>query len=285
MRLRFLLVPISLVIAAVLVRIWLAPLATSLPANYQSETHYSAQVRFRTSPDAEWQAFPLLARRVDQALLVNGDVVIIQGESHWTAEDGTPTYEPIGLYGVDRLTRRNLPGYGDDSRHGQFLFPTHLEQETYDFWDPYYVGPRTATFDHVDQVDGLTVFVFNFTADGLDDTDAYLFLPDVPERYRTLSRGEGQLWIEPVSGVVVDFTDVGTTSFIDVTTGETVADFYHWTAHYTDETRAEQMALAHASRFRICALETWLPLGILLLVAAWFCFPTRRFAAQNRIVV
>lgn len=268
-----------------LIRFWLAPWSARLPANYSSETWYAAQVRFREAPTADWQEFPLLARRVDQTLMVTGDVAIIQGESHWTTEDGTPTFEPIGLYGVNRRTRLNMPGYGDASRTGQFIFPPHLQQKTYSFWDPYYVGPRTATFDHVDLIEGLTVFVFNYTASGLDDTAGYMALPDVPERYWTLTSGQGTLWIEPVSGVVVDFADVGTTDFVDVTTGQPVADFYHWTARYTEETRAQQLALARIARLRIHLWEIWLPVGLLLLALTWLGLSRRRSLIQRGITL
>lgn len=267
---RLTLLPFFLVLLAALVRFWLAPRASWLPADYSNETHYAAQVRFRETPEGEWDEFPLQARRVDQVLVVNGDVAVIQGESHWTMEDGTPTYEPINLYGVNRQNRLNVPGYGDVERFGQYLFPSHLDKKTYQFWDPYYVGPRTATFDRVEWIEGLPVYVFAYTAVDLDDTAGYTILPDVPERYRTLSNGEGSLWIEPVSGIVVNFEDRGRTDFVDPETGEHVADFYHWTARYTDETRVEQLKQALTARLRIHSLEVGLPLALLLLAAILF---------------
>jgi hypothetical protein len=256
-------------VLSLLVHLWLAPLTNRISPGYINETEYAAQARFRETPQAAWQEFPLLARRLDQVLLVFDDVAIIQGESHWTTEDGTPTYEPIGLYGVHRLSRLNVGGYGDHDRSGQFLFPYHLEKQTYSFWDPYYLGPRTAVFDHVDRVEGLTVYVFRYAGTGIDDTAGYTVLPNVPERYQAISQAEGTLWIEPVSGIVVDLQDQGITDFVDVRTGEHVADFYHWTARYTDETRSEQLALARTARLRILTLETWLPLVLVLLAAAW----------------
>ncbi len=265
----------SLLAFAGLLRYWLAPLATRLPDDYINETKYTAQVRFRESLNSAWQEFSLLARRVDQTLTVSGNVAMIQGESHWTTEDGTSTYEPIGLYGVERRTRINLPGYGDRDRYGLFLFPTHVEQKRYEFWDPYYLGPRTAAFKHVEQLDGLTVFVFDYTATEIDDTAGYVVLPEMPERYKAISNGRGTLWIEPVSGIVVHFEDSGVTDYVDNETREHVADFYHWTASYTLETRAAQNQLARAARLRILALETWLPAtllawGVILLThAVW----------------
>jgi hypothetical protein len=258
-----------LLLLAILLRFQIAPWSNQLPVEYSNETRYAANVRFRETPGAVWQEFPLQARRVDQVLLVSGAVAIIQGESHWTTEDGTPTYEPVGLYGVDRRTRLNVVGYGDQNRSGQYLFPPHLEMKTYLYWDPYYLGSRTATFDHVEKIEGLTVFVFNYLGTGIDDTAGYTVLPDVPERYKAISQAEGRLWIEPVSGIVVDLEDAGVTDFVDNETGEHVADFYHWTARYTDETRSEQLVLARKTRIQTLTLDTWLPLGLTVLAAAW----------------
>ncbi len=264
-----LLVVLALAALAGLLRFWLAPMLTRLPANYSNETRYDADTRFRESPTAAWTSSPLIARRVDQTLTASEDASIIQGDVHWTTEDGTPTYETTTLYGVDRRTRKNLPGYGDADRTGQFLFPQHVQPTTYQFWDPYYLGPRTATFRATEQVDGLTVYVFDYIAANIDDTGGYTFLPDVPKRYRAISDGQGTLWIEPTSGVVVDFKDEGVSYFVDVKTSQRVADLYHWSARYTPETRVAQLALARADQTWILALEIWVPGGLLLVGLLW----------------
>jgi len=257
------LVAVGLMAIAALFHFWFGYSLTHLPADYANETRYAADIRYRPSPTAEWQEYPLTARRVDQTLSVAGEVSIIQGEIHWTTEDGTPTYETLGLYGVDDYTRQNVPEYGDRERTGQFLFPPHLQPVTYTFWDPFYQGPRTATFVREDRFEGLTVYVFDYTATDIDDTAGSEFLPDVPERYRILSNGKGRLWIEPVSGVVVGFEDEGVSDFVDAVTGERVADQYHWTDRYTPETQAAQIQLARSARLRILTLEDYLPIGLL----------------------
>ena len=265
----YILIGLGLVTLAGLLHFTLDSLLTPLPADYASETRYAAETRFRESPTAEWASTPLIARVVNQTLSTSGNVSIIMGGPHWTTEDGTPTFETTSLYGVDRRTRMNLPGYGDTERSGQFIFPQHVQQTTYEFWDPYYLGPRTATFRGVEQVEGLGVYVFDYIAANIDDTDGYTFLLDVPERYRTITDGQGTLWIEPLSGIVVDFADEGVSDFVDVKTGQRVADFYHWSARYTPETRAAQLALARAARTKHLALELWLPGGLLLAGLLW----------------
>lgn len=260
---------LALLALAAILRFEIAPRVSRLPAGYANETRYAAVVRFRQTPDGPWEAGPLVARRVDRTLTVSGDVAIVQGAVQWTTPDGKPTYQTSGVYGVDRRTRANLPGYGDRPRTGQFLFPPRVQPTTYTLWDPYYAGPTTATFHRVDRVDGLAVYVFDYAARELDDTAGFETLPDVPHRYRVHSDGQGTLWVEPVSGVVVDFTDTGVSYFVEPKTLRRVADAYHWTGHYTAETRTARLDLAGATRRTALALEWWLPGGLVLLGLAW----------------
>lgn len=264
------LIGLGLITLAGLLHFTLAHLLTPLPADYANETQYACEDEFRDSPTGEWQSSHLIIRRVDQTLSVSGGVSIIQGDMHVTFASGEVVFEGSGLYGVDRRTRQNLPGYGDVDRTGQFLFPLHLQRTTYEYWDPYYIGSLTATFDHAENLDGLEVYVFHYAGAGMDETAGYSALLDVPERYDAHTDGQGTLWIEPVSGAVVDYEEQeGVSYFVDRASGERIADFHEWSTRYTPETRTAQLALARAARTKQLALELWLPGGLLLAGLLW----------------
>jgi len=270
----FFAIAFGLLALAALVRFGIAPRLNELPANYARETHFAAESRFRETPNGEWAPITLIARRVDQTIVAVGEISIVQGDLHWTTEAGQVLFESTGLYGVDRRTRMNMSGYGDIERTGQFLFPPSSARADFQFWDPMFIGLRTATFDHVDTLEGLVVYVFHFSGAKMDETAGYDYLPGVPERYRTLTDGQGTLWIEPVSGVLVDYAEQGISYFVAVKTGERVANFYEWNDRYTLETKAAQLALARSARLRILALERWLPgglaaLGLIGLAVGW----------------
>jgi hypothetical protein len=249
---------------AALLRFWIAPLLEQLPADYSSETLYTNENQIRDSPTGEWKTESLIARRIDQAISTKTDTLIVEGALHVYFKDGSVSFETAALYGVDRRTRKNDPELGDTIRNGQFLFPLHVQQTGYLYWDPIYIGPRTATFDHTEQIHGLRIYVFSFFAEDLDETEGFNYLPIVPERYRAITNGHGILWIEPVSGIVVDYEDQGATSFVDPSTGDSVAEFSRWDERYTPETHAAQIRLASEARMRILALEVWLPVALTL---------------------
>lgn len=231
----------------------------TLPPHFVQELTYAVKSQFRESPEAEWNEYVYDSQRTDQTLLSQNGISIIQGEVLWITKEGKIIYESSGLYGVNLQTRANVPGYGDLDRQGQYLFPAHTQKTRYTLWDQYYFGPVTAEYQRTEIVDGLELYLFDFVANRIDDTYAYQFLSTVPERYRTESNGRGKLWVEPVSGIVVDFEDAGTTSFVDQRTGEKVADFFIWEAKYTDEIRAEQFRLARQFHLWILLVCRWTP--------------------------
>ena len=232
----------------------IAPRLNELPAAYAGETRYAAEGHLRETPDGAWTPITMVARRVDQTIVAAAETHIVQGDLHWTTESGQVIFESSGLYGVDRRTRMNVPGYGDIERTGQFLFPPGIAPVAFQFWDPMFIGPRTATFDRVETLAGLAVYVFRFSGTAMDETAGYGYLPGVPERYRTLTDGQGTLWIEPVSGVLVDYEEAGDSFFVAAATGERVASFFQWRDRYTPETEAAQLALARTARTRILVL-------------------------------
>jgi hypothetical protein len=263
---------VALCSLAALEYFWLSHLFERLPADYRQTTQHAAKCRYRSTPTAEWADFELIATRTDETLVSGAGVLKIQGHMDWTTQSGEVTYDHSGLYGVDRESRANLPGFGNHERSGQFLFPPHTEKTTYKVWDPFYSGPHTATFSHVETRGSLELYVFNGETPVSDDTEGFLPLPDVPEKYRAFSSGAGKIWVEPRSGWVVDFQDAGVSYFVDAESGARLADFYYWDARFTDETKAAQTTLAEKARLRSLLLEIWVPLGLaasgLLVLAA-----------------
>lgn len=270
MRKRYWLAGFALCLLAALQWRWVGPQLLRLPADYADEISYDASSRYRDSPTGPWTRSRLVARRVDQTLLATADRSVIQGDLHWTDADGVAQYETSNVFGVDRHTRANLPDSGNARRTGAYLFPRHTQPRTYVLWDPQYVGPRTARFEEATRIDGLRVYRFSFTASNLDETAGYLAVPGIPERYRAFTDGQGRMWIEPTSGVVVDYEERGNSFFVDVATGRRLGDFYQWTDRLSAPSRAAKLAQARAGRRRILWLEYGLP-GMLAL-AGLGCF-------------
>jgi hypothetical protein len=249
-------------LTAALLRWGAAPAFEKLPADYVAETSYAATLRSRQTPSGPVEETQSIVRRRDQTLTGGEEDSIIQGDAHWLTKAGAVIFETLNIYGVDRRTRQNLAGYGNEERTGQYLFPPHVEKKTYGLWDPNYAGPSAVTFERVEQFHGVEVYVFNSVVNGLDESVGYAALPEVPEKYRALTYGHGRFWIEPVSGVVVDHEDNGVSYFVEPKTGAHVGELLNqWTERFTPETIAAQLRLATTTRRKMLALELWLPLA------------------------
>ncbi|MFM9438374.1 hypothetical protein ACFDR9_005480 [Janthinobacterium sp. CG_23.3] len=247
---------------------YIAPQLLRIPADYASETSFDASTRARAHADAEWTSSSLVARRVDQALVSSAGHAIIQGDMHWTNKAGVVEYESSAIFGVDRHTRRNLPGYGGAVRGGQFLFPRHADAKNFDYWDTQFIGLCRATFERALEMDGVLVHMYHIGATGLDETDGYSHLPDVPERFRVHTDFAGTLWLEPDSGVVVDYQEEGISYLVEPAGGARLADVYAWKDRFTAAAKSAKMRVAVAERRRGRALEVWVPAALLLAGAA-----------------
>jgi hypothetical protein len=258
--------------SALIVRLWVAPQVTQLPDDYTIETRSLVEDHFRASESADWETANLTNYRVDRALSVTAEMMIIQGNLSVYSASGEPIFESNNLYGVNRLTRMNVHGYGDANRSGQFLFPPQIKPATYEYWDPLFIGPRTAVFELTEMLNGMQVYVFKFNGTGMDETAGYSYMQAVPERYQAFTDGNGILWIEPVSGVVVNYQEQGQSYFVDPKSGVQGAIFHTWSGGFSDETKATQIALAESGRLRVLFLYDWLPGALFLIGFIWLVF-------------
>jgi hypothetical protein len=260
---------LAFLVVSALLRFWIAPILEYLPADYAAEVVLSEDDQFRDSPTGEWQTSTLKTRRVDKIITNSGQTAIIEGALHVYYASGEVNFEVTSLYGVDRRTRQNLAGYGDVNRTGQYLFPPHVKRIEYPIWDPLFVGLRQATYERTEKIDGLQVYVFSFSGAGMDESAGYNYLPDIPEHYLAHTDGEGTIWVEPLSGIVMDYQDSGVSYFVIPSTGVRLADFNQWEERYTPETRTTQIKLARAACLRILLFEVWLPAASLLVGLIW----------------
>ena len=268
---------VTLCLLAALLHWWVAPLLARLPSDYVADVAYLGQAETRLAPDGPAEIFQSVIRRHDQVLSGDDAHVMLQGNVHWLTPGGAVIFETLNLYGVDRHTRENLVGYGNLDRRGQYLFPPHTRKQGYILWDPNYAGPINLRFAAVENFRGVEVYVFFSSVDALDETAGFTSLPNVPQRYHASTYGRGKFWVEPVSGVVVNHEDSGTSYFTDARSGLRVGrPIIQWRQHYPPETISAQLKRAKAQRLWMRTLETGLPLLLLAGAVLWPLLTCRR---------
>jgi hypothetical protein len=265
----YLIPALACLLLAGLLRLWVGPLTGRLPADFSTIWEYTAEDSFRETPVDAWSKTIVTARMTTQTLSLSGTVAIIQQDLYWYTQAGDLIFTSTGLYGVDRSTRRNMPDFGDVDRSGQFLFPPHLAKTGFTYWNSMYIGPRQATFVSMEVLDGLPVYKFHFTGTDMDETAGYANLGLVPEKYIVHTDCEGDLWIEPLTGTLLDVQESGVSYFVDPVSGKHVAEFHLWSDTFSPATRQAQLQLARRERLLSPVIEGYLPALLLLSGLAW----------------
>ncbi|GAB2510576.1 porin PorA family protein [Lysobacter humi (ex Lee et al. 2017)] len=272
---------LALLLVAALWLVLVGPSVGRLGSGFQSRYDFDAKARSRDSVDGPWTSLRLIGRRVDAMLVATDERMVLQSDVIWALGDGSLLFENAGVYAVDRRTRRNLPGLGSSSRTGQFMFPPNVRRRDYMLWDAQFMGPRTMRFRRREVLGGLTAYRFDFEVRAIDETQGYRHLADVPERYRAHTDGHGRLWVEPRSGLILDYVEHGL-SFFARPDGSAASAFFEWDARFTAATRAAQVARAATARRRMLLAGIVLPaataaFGLALLAAGLLM--RRRLAA------
>ncbi len=268
-------VALVLILMALLLLFVLSPIIEKLPSNYANTIYMSQVNQMRSNNNENWQESLVNVIRKDQTIIHIGDISIIEGSFSVYYETGQVNFEISNRYGVNQYTRANKAGFGNADRSGQFYFPIHTQPIDYILWDPMYNGLCQVRFERKDRLANMKVLVFSFTVSGLDETEGYSYMPQVPEKYLAYTNGSGTIWVEPVSGTIVDYQDNGASYFVDPMSDTNLEDFNRWSNFYTSETREIQIHKARIFRIRTFLIRIIFPTA-LGLAALFLIFDSKR---------
>ncbi len=204
----------------------------------------------------------------------NGALLLKQTVTFKEASKGVPlsavnaalaALDSSETYALDRATRANMAG-GDKERTGQYTFPAGVEKKNYDFWSSSTNSILPAQFVSEETVQGLKAYVFKVEAKNLPaGTDETTKAPQTMDTTTTI-------WVEPVSGVVVDTTSK-TTITLQIP-GSPLPKMINEVS-FADDTVAAMADYASATRTKILWAGTYgvygaLGLGLILVLVGLF---------------
>lgn len=192
----------------------------------------------------------------------------IENLFHVHTIEGTEIFSTQRIYGIDPKTGAHVQGLGDKDREGFLFAPRNLKKgEPYSYWHVNYDGPAEMSFVGEETLYDLTVYHYETYYDGIvvDQTADLDYLPGVPEEKGIKVTPHLEVWIEPISGYLVKYQDETTAYYYDIETGETLSPWNHFSNTYTDESVAEQAALAYSLKNKTVFFQSYLPLIFVLL--------------------
>lgn len=168
-------------------------------------------------------------------------------------------YEVKNKFFVDRKTRHNLAGETDKKGEAYSIFPLHLKKQDYKYWPAGYGQSINLNFMGIEKFYGLETYHLEL-ADGFsDDTIGYEFLELVPEKYKVLSDFNIHVYVEPVSGIVVNYEDEGISYYAD-SSGNKVQDISEWGNRFDYYSVKSQAEIAKSAKLKIEIYEIYIPL-------------------------
>lgn len=251
-------IAVALVIFGVVWVTIIFPGMKKVPPDLDQAVQYQGTVTVLDAETYQPVTYDAIVTRRCQAVRCSGDVIYIDEDvSFVDSKTGQeiPSLHESELLAVDRISRTNVPGYGDKNREGLWQFPLDVKAgQNYPVWVT--GSPTTLDARYVGEEDfrGLHVLVYEVaTPEEGVAVPAGIFTPEM-QLYQWI-----KVKVEPVSGITVYFEstskrmakipvfddvfpNTGATAFSDMTvyesslvfTDETIeqqvhdASFYHW---------------------------------------------------------
>jgi hypothetical protein len=230
-----------LVIFALVFLLAIFPAMAKMPADYEQEYAFEGYIKQLNSETMSLDEIPTDVSRLLTATGVEDDVLLLQQDINvYIAQSETLLSSTTDVYGLDRTTRENVPGYGNMDRSGSFTFPAGVEQETYAFWSSSTMTALPANFVSEETYHGIKVY--NFEIDVSDLPAGTMEGTEAPRTMDVLT----EIKTEPVSGVPV-YTSTTTTMKAQLTAGDPTTIYVNSMA-YTSATIDEMVDLAKSSR-------------------------------------
>jgi len=252
------------VVLVVLAVVWLFaifPGMVKLPADYNKDVNFEGTYLVLNPDTYTMDELPVNVQRLQLATGVEGNVLIISETvtcTHALAGMELAQFGQVNSLSVDRSTREYVTDQDDGiPRSGQFCFPSDLQQQSYSMWISSAGRPLDAEFIGEQEFEGLNVFVFQVSEQGLSiGTQEGTGLPQVLDI--TVN-----LMVEPLSGTTV-YT-MSSSTYSVVLPDETESPYYISNIVFTQDTIDDLVGTANDARTLILWLSFygfWIVIGV-----------------------
>lgn len=126
---------------------------------------------------------------------------------------------------------------GDKSRVGSMFAPVGLKGgESFVYWHVNYDEPMVMRYVGEDVIEGLRTFRYEMLDDGMsiDQTSSLSHLDGVPEERGVRVYPTLDLWVEPVTGMLVKYEDSAEGYFYDLDTGVDIVPWNNFSNRYSE---------------------------------------------------
>jgi len=199
---------------------------------------------------------------------IQGNSLLLYSVFHAQTLTGNTIYKNERQYTIDVITGKGVSNYRtQDQREQWVILPKHMENKSYLYSYYVRVDPVKITFLGEENILGLTVYHYR----GFDSVDAskiFSFIEGVPEERGVTNEVQADIWVEPISGHLVNVIDKGKNTYHDPTTGQKLDPWNTYYNAFNDETIAKQVRIAQYKKQQIILYEIIIPVLLAIIAIA-----------------
>lgn len=207
--------------------------------------------------DSVWQA-----KVIDD----RGDSVRLNSLFKVQSLDGELIFESTREYLVNKKTGHARKDVEGETLEAMLYFPGGVsKKETYDFWSNDASKPFEISYDRIEKIGDLEVYVFKGSVTE-DLTESYSFEDSVPEERFVISEQDlVEVWIEPTTGILVNYDARGENVYHDSLTNDFLEPRNKWRNMFNSDTIDERARFAQNEKQKVFLIKFLLP-GVLVLL-------------------
>ena len=223
-----------------------------------------------------------------QVVSSQGNILLVRNVFDVRQMTGEEIFSTERLYAINARTGGHVLGHGDRDRTGYLFAPRRAGRRDYVYWHVSYDAPAHMEFRERERIEGLVVhhFAAGYTADQTKELNG---LPGVPDARGIITVVNLDLWVEPISGMMVKYEDSAVAYYYDMATGERLHPWNSFSNRFTKSSIAERVTEARGAKWRILVLDRVVPgivLGVGLVLAGLglgLCSWTRPYRLLSRV--
>lgn len=242
-----------------------------LPADFQYQADIISYDNFYNPDKQEYEGERRsISDYTFKTLKVEGDTQLIEHAFAVHKVTGENIFSVSRTYAIDRHAMRHVPGAGDRPRDGYLFAPRNLQKgQPFTKWHINYDGPAHMVYSGEETLYGLPVYRYETHFEGvtIEQTKNLTSLPGVGVTKGIRLEPYLQVWVEPVTGMMVKFADDTVAYYTDLRTGE---QLYPWN-HFRNTFTADSVALHVEEAKQLKILSLMRHIGIPFMLAYLAC--------------
>lgn len=192
--------------------------------------------------------------------------------------DNEPIFSTTREYYIDPITQKHVTSADPHERSGYLFAPKNLKKgESFTYWHANYDAPAVMEYTGTAIVNDLEVYTYETTYQGerVDQTEDLSQLPGVGETRGVILYPYLKLWVEPVTGQLINYHDKTIAVFYDLETGDVLYPWNQFENTFSENSVHANITFAGQQRNLYFITKRWIPLSAIILISLLFLLSFR----------